>query len=389
MRVLKISPNAWNNASRDKRELAVYRSLGAETIVMAKGAKKDRLSLNMVDGFEVYRCSTRPWGNWVPNFVNRLVSVILWSHYARKLHPNVISGHDIIALFIGWLSNCGRGDKAKLIYDSHEFEIGRNVKRGWLRIQMIKYLERFLIRRCVFSIMVNDCIADKVQQIHHLKERPIVVRNIPNKWELDSKIIQSKRKKLCQIMRIPENTFLVMYHGYVFPGRGIENILDTVAREQKIACIILGDGDYDYQESLKIRAEKLHIAERILFHPAVPLDKLKYYIASASVGLITLDLSIKSYFYSLPNKFFENIQALTPLIIYDMPEMRRIIEQYNIGLICKENTVDGICECIDIMRNDKELYQQFKKNLLIAKDILCWENESRILGDAWKRLIYL
>lgn len=61
---------------------------------------------------------------------------------------------------------------------------------------MIKYLERFLIKRCAFSIMVNDSIADEVQKIHKLKQRPIVVRSTPEKWTVDPEETKKKRREL-------------------------------------------------------------------------------------------------------------------------------------------------------------------------------------------------
>ena len=76
--------------------------------------------------------------------------------------------------------------KVKLIYDSHEFELGRNVKRRKAALTLVKWWEGFLMKRCVFSIMVNDTIADEVMRIHNLKNRPIVIRSTPNLWNIDN-----------------------------------------------------------------------------------------------------------------------------------------------------------------------------------------------------------
>lgn len=193
--VLKICCGTWDNASRDKRELSVCRDLGLQVLVMAKGEEKDKYREDNVDGFEVLLFSTRPLGLHVPNAINRFISVFTWAHYARKLKPTIISGHDIFALTIGFLSNLLQREKATLIYDSHEFEIGRNKKRNRLQLWWITHLERFLMKRCAFSIMVNDSIADEVQRIHKLKERPIVVRSTPNYWEIDESVCQQRRNE--------------------------------------------------------------------------------------------------------------------------------------------------------------------------------------------------
>ena len=101
--VLKIAANTWENASRDIRELSVVRELGANVIVMAKGERTGEWE-NVRD-FPVYRMSTRPLGRRVPNFLNRAISVFKWARHAAKFNPDVISGHELIPLFIGLLSS--------------------------------------------------------------------------------------------------------------------------------------------------------------------------------------------------------------------------------------------------------------------------------------------
>lgn len=193
--VLKIAANTWENASRDVRELSVVRELGANVIVMAKGERTGEWET--VRDFPVYRMSTRPLGRWAPNFLNRVVSVFTWARQAARFKPDVISGHDLIPLFIGWLSSCFRKKehRPKLVYDSHEFTIYAG-RKGPIETFLVTHLERFLIKRCAFVIEVNDLIADEVQKIHKLKDRPVVVRNIPEKWDVDPAVCQDTRERI-------------------------------------------------------------------------------------------------------------------------------------------------------------------------------------------------
>ena len=170
MLALKICPVDWKRESRDKRELSVYQELGAETLVVTKGGSRDYGREDCVDGFRVRRLTTRPVSCF-PLSLNRILSLFYWAHYTRNLQADVISGHDLGGLAIGWMSNWFSRKKAALIYDSHEFEIGRNTKRTAVQKWFVAHLERFLMNRCVFSIMVNDSIADEVQRIRSEKHR--------------------------------------------------------------------------------------------------------------------------------------------------------------------------------------------------------------------------
>ena len=384
--VLKICGSDWNNASRDKRELSVCQELGMQTIVMAKGNIDDKYKKDNVAGFDVLRFSTRPLGKAVPKSINRVISLFTWASYAKKIKPDIISGHDIIGLFIGWLSNCFRKHKAKLIYDSHEFEIGRNAKRNKFQLWLITHLERFLIKRCSFSIMVNDVDADEVQKIHNLNERPVVVRSTPNLWHIDTAVCLQKRKELLSEMKLPTD-FVLMYHGNVTTGRGTETLLEVIGKNNNVCAVILGNGEKKYLECLKQQAQQLGVADRVVFHPAVSLEELWKYVGAVDVGMVTIPAVAKSYFYMLPNKFFENIQSETPVICSDFPAIAPIVEKYQIGLTCDPTDIEAINSCVERMRIDKQFYAKCKENMKIAKQELCWEKEKKILKAAYKRIV--
>lgn len=388
-RVLKICCGTWQNASRDKRELSVCRELGMETVVMAKGQPGDSFREDEVDGFQVFRFSTRPLGTAsFLNPLNRVLSLFIWGWKARKFHADIITGHDLPGLFVGYLSNICNRHKVKLIYDSHEFEIGRAVKRNHFQIWVVTHFERFLMKRCAFSIMVNDSIADEVQRIHRLKERPVVARNVPPYWELNSFETTRVRSDFLNKLGLPENTFLVMCHGAIVPSRGIEPMLQAVARIPETAAVILGNASNSkYLSSLHALCTKLNIMDRVLFHSAVPVGVLRNYVGAVDVGACLIVGSHRSYYLSLPNKFFENIQSLTPLIVSDFPEMGKLINSYGIGLAADPENVEEIAAAIRRMKDDREFYATCKENLKQAKEELCWEKEKNTLRQAYAALV--
>lgn len=388
--VLKICIFPWQNASRDKRELSACRELGLTPLVMAKGEETDWYREDGVSGFRVLRFTTRPLGKKILAPLNWVATMLCWAWCARKLKPTVISGHDIVALLIGWMSTIGipKAKKPKLVYDSHEFELGRNEKRSKLHLFCLKHLERFLMKRCAFSIMVNDAIADEVQKIHGLQERPIVVRSTPNRWTVYPEVCREVRQKLLGAMQSPRD-MLLMYHGGVMRGRGVEMLLQEVRKNPHVCAVILGNGEQGYLNALKAQAESLDVADRVLFHPAVPLEELWKYAGAADVGMILAPAIVANHLYSLPNKFFENIQSETPVICPCYPAMKPIVDRYGIGLTCNPTSLEDIDRCVEKMRTDKAFYAQCKENLKIAKEDLCWEKEKTTLIEAYQKTVGL
>jgi len=344
-----------------------------------------------VDGFDVFRFSTKPLGrNLHLTGLNRVLSVFCWAHDVRMLRADVISGHDITALMIGYLS-CWykpKSKRPKLVYDSHEFELGRDPHRSKLKLLMIKHLERFLMNQCAFSIMVNDTIADEVQRIHRLGTRPLVVRSTPNYWNIDHTETEAVRLQWLQSLSLPPNTKFFMYHGIVKENRGIELLLKTVRDIPGTAAVVLGNAtDTAYLSSLEDLCAQYRISGRVIFMPAVPLEELWKYVGASYAGLIAYSTAVKNYYYLLPNKIFENIQAETPVICFDCPEMKKLVEKYDVGIVTKTNDANGVKEAAARMLSDKNMYGKIKSSLVNAKNILCWEKERYILTNAYSQLL--
>lgn len=386
---VKIVPNDFKNASRDKRELLVVSELNKNIIVVAKGEVNGIEKLN---GYEIHRRTTRPLRNKkIPLNINRIISVFLWIKYVKNLNADYISCHDLISLFIGWCSNISihKRKKALLIYDSHEFEMGRNTirKRSKLDSFFVAKSEKLLMNKCALSIMVNDSIASEVKRIHKLNKKPLVIRNIPNYWAIDESVCKIKREELCNQLKVSNDVFILMYHGAIMPGRGIENLIKVVEKSSDIVIVILGDGEESYMNYLNKLVAQIQVSEKVLFQRAVELNELWKYVGAADVGMITIPATSISYYYMLPNKLFENIQSMTPIIGSNFPEINKIVLKYDIGIVVDPNNINEISSAIEKILKDKELYNRFKQNLKKAKRELCWENESRLLKESYEKIL--
>lgn len=384
MRFAKLMPgNSLKNASRNLRELSVISELGWSTTIYSRDNERELFGYQIInDGLTVLTKD-------MPKPVRYYKIIRDWLHLARKVgmeHYDVISCHDLIALFIGYLSKkVVRGSAGTaLVYDSHEFEMGRTAKRGFIGNFIVKHLEGFLIKHSAMVMMVNDSIAEEVKRIHNLSQKPVVVRNIPSYFKINDDIILHQRTRFLEELNLSDDTFLVMYHGAVMPNRGIENMLHAVSKKEGMAAIILGNCDnLNYRQELLALVEDLELDGRILFHASVKQNILWQFVGAADVGVVILAPVCKNHFYSLPNKLFENIQSLTPIVAANYPEISKIVQTYKIGVLVDPTSINEISNALDKLKNDHVFYQQCKSNMKSAKEDLCWENEKQALKESY------
>ena len=384
----KFCLSEYSGESRDIREVHTVHDLGYETTVYAKGPKNKTYTESGITYIE--EPTIKRYKN---TKLNHLVSAKCRLRTLRRIDCDVLSCHDLYALLMGWMSILGRRKHPLLVYDAHELETGRNMngaERGKASTTLIARLERFLMRRCAFTIAVNDSIADEMLAVHGLpgSMRPVVVRSTPSYWEYDAEAVASNRAAFCRELGVdPDTAFLAMYHGGLMPDRGIEQIIEAVSRVEGCRLVVMGNGDDAYAGELRALADACGVADRVLFRPAVDRGVLESHVAAADVGLALIQNVARSYYLSLPNKFFENIQAEVPIIASDFPEMSRLVEEYGIGLTINPHDVGAIASSLERMRDDTALRQSCKEGLREAKRDLCWEREQGALRDAYGKAL--
>lgn len=385
MKYVKVVPGKiFGNASRDKREIQVILELGYEVTIISSDREIpsgfERCSF-VPDGFHKYEGLPflKRWaciiGDW-----KTLISII------KREKADYISGHDILALGLAYCASRKSKKKQILIYDSHELEMGRNSNRSNFKRAIIMRVERYLSRKSDIIIIPCESAAEILQTTYRLKEKPLTIRSTPNKWNFTLEEARNNRIMIRKQLGFPLDAFIICYHGNIVRDRGIENMLKTIAKNDNVFGLVLGNALKEgYRQSIIELAYKLNIMNRVIFHEAVPFEQLWKYLVSVDVGIVMIQPTCQSYYLALPNKLFENIQALNPIIASNLPELRRHVAGYDIGMLVDYNDDSGLDNAVEIMRTDAQIINRFKNNLLIAKEELCWEKEKNKLNDAVKK----
>ena len=109
--------------------------------------------------------------------------------------------------------------------------------------------------------------------------------------------------------------------------------------------------------------------------------KLAELTRGAFAGLAPFQELSPSYRFSLPGKLFEYIQAGIPVLTTDLPEIRKVVDEYKIGICLKDFDSNALVATLLYLDENPELVHGFRQNMPRAQAELCWEvEESRYLS---------
>jgi hypothetical protein len=235
----------------------------------------------------------------------------------------------------------GKG-KSKIIFDSHEFHPGESDENlDWVREQksLVTYLCKTYIPKVDLMFTVGHCIADLYEK--EFNRKPLVITNA-----------SGYRDNLKPGTVGPE--IKLIHHGLCVRGRDINAMLQMTKfldkRFQMDLMLMPVEWDLKYYEEIKEIASQLTNVKII---PPVPTVKISEFINAYDVGIYIIQPSNLNNLNSLPNKFFEFIQARLAIAIAPSPEMKKIVENHRIGIVSKDFTSQALAECLNSLTNEE------------------------------------
>ena len=277
---------------------------------------------------------------------------------------DLIFSNDLDTLPAAFLAS--RIKRKKLIYDTHEYFTEMPELVGRKRVQAIwKAFERTIFPKLDNIITVNDSIARLYAGEYHKEIH--VVRNIPPAFHPEK--IKSRTE-----LGLPEDNMILILQGTgINIDRGAEEIVLAMKYMENIMLLIVGSGDVLTKLKDMVRSEKLE--EKVMFRPKMPFEELRQYTMNANLGLALDKDTNLNYRFSLPNKLFDYIHSRIPVLASDLPEIKEIIEKYDIGFFIPNHTPQAIAETVNRIFENKSRYQTVKLNTGKAGKELSWENE--------------
>ena len=370
--VLSLVLNNFTNDSRVLKECMTLQHAGYNVSVFAmhEGALKENETIENIPVRRI-KLRTRQW------FANNNAKALKYVEFffralfsMRKMDLDIIHCNDLNALPISVAVKAFSSKPLKIVYDCHEYQTEVKSMKGFKQT-LARWLEGWLIKYTDVTLTVSNAIAEEYVRLYKV-EKPRLVLNTPPYKQVEKTDVYRQK------FNIDKDASIFLYQGGISAGRGIEVTLDAFkVLPDNLVIVFMGYGELT---SLVEEASTQH--KNIFYHPAVSPSVLLEHTAAADYGICFIDNICLNYYYCLPNKMFEFMMAGLPVIVSNLPEMKRIVEQYKVGLVADNSNPQALREAVtSIHKLDK---QETQENVEKVKQVFNWQQQEKVLLEAYK-----
>jgi len=260
--------------------------------------------------------------------------------------------------------------RKKRIYDGHELttEMYSVLTKKKIIVKFWNWIERIFLPHFKNGYTVNESLSAEFNKMYGLQFQPVFNAPVFNASEIRDKCISES---------------FILYQGVVNKDRGFQSILPAM-KIVNANLKVCGDGNY--LSDAKQLVKDLRIEDKVEFVGNVLPDDLRKITQMAYIGLNTVERLGMSNYLSLSNRTFDYMHAGVPQLAMNFPEYRKINDEFEIAVLINELDEKHIVDAINLLINDKSLYQKLQRNCLKASQKYNWTNEEKKLLIFYKNL---
>jgi glycosyltransferase involved in cell wall biosynthesis len=295
---------------------------------------------------------------------------------AKRVAPAADLYHGMAYMGIPVALALGKQHKAPVVYDARDIYLeARNLakSRGIVRWALAR-AERGWAHASGRVITVNDAYADVMAERLRVK-RPLVVMNCSMLFDPP----EPPEHRFHAALGLAPDAKVVLYHGGLFPERGIEQLMAAMRQVPEAELVLMGYGVLEPE--LRAAAADPASGGRVHVMAAVPPQDLHAWVASADVAAMAIQASTLNHRLTTPNKLFEAMAAAVPVVSADLPGMATIVREVDFGRLCDPADPASIADAIrSLLAASPEEIARLRANARhAAHERYNWEAQAELL----------
>jgi glycosyltransferase involved in cell wall biosynthesis len=333
----------------------------------------------MEDGLNLFRANKQSWisnliGMGLPgvgSIIEELIGSLRMLRRVLRFRPEIVHGNDVNTLLPAWLA--AKLVSARLVYDAHEISADREGYSD--RVSLVRFLERSLGNSADARLTTTQMRGDWFRENYGFRNVH-VVQNRPAFSDVSS-------SRLRKTFSVPDDSLVLLYQGGLQIGRGLRNLIQAVRKVPGVHLALIGDGP----QRQELYNESVDLRERVHFVGQVGLAELPYWTASADVGIQVLRNTCLNHYTTDSNKLFEYVMGGLPVVASDFPEIRYIVDRWQLGILVDPEDIGSIAAAIRTLRDEPNLRDRLSINARKARSHLDWSSQESSLLNAYNEAL--
>ena len=301
-----------------------------------------------------------------------LINSTLKSKSDLNQHFDLIIVHDPFPLALGLM--IAKKSGAKVLLDAHEYT-PRQYEHTWIQKYFLNTFWDYLCKRYLPQadaiITVCDGLAEEYKKNYGVNCH--VITNAPYFSDLQPQPVMDNRIKL-------------IHHGVADSSRKTKEmiyLMDHLDERFSLDLMLIktNTNHHYYQEILNLAKNN----PRIFIREPVTMPEIANVLNNYDIGLYMLWPSSFNTYMALPNKLFEFIQGRLAVAIWPSPEMAKVVNEYNCGIVSEDFTVESMARKLNALSTDDIV--AYKMNSHKAAGYLCAEKNKDMLLNIVEKLL--
>jgi glycosyltransferase involved in cell wall biosynthesis len=322
---------------------------------------------------------------WMGLYRRMAIPLQIRSHRrnAVRVTPRGDLVHGMAFMGIPVALSIGKRDGIPVVYDARDIHLeARNLARmGRPARWLLGRTERRWAEAATRVISVNDAYADVLASRWPI-ERPLVVMNCSYRYTPPT----PRQRRFHEALGLPDHQKVVLYHGGLFPWRGIEQLIEAIREVPDATLVLMGYGVLE--PTLRAQEADPSLAGKVRVMDAVPPAELHDWVAAADVVAMPIQGDTLNHRLTTPNKLFEAMAAGVPAVVSDLPGMSAIVIDAESGILVDPTDIPAITAAIRrIVSLPSEEWQAWRERCVAAAhDRYNWETQVDRLLDLYTHL---